>query len=258
MTEELEQNLNEQPETPVCAMPALNEITVLPWKNGNPYLHLLAAALTGFLAAVPVIAIVWGKGANMCSGAVVLFMAFVAVAIQHALSKFAFPAGVDQSLPHGVSTMLLIGQVLGMYLLFLNTAFYGSTAFVTAALISISMSGRLVMIWQAKYPNAWLCTLVVSGVVYLLFRPFHPETLSLPLDALLTQVPWDTIKSPSMAGALLSMPALGMVAAIWYSMFMFRKCEDRKTAAIASVMFAELLVLFAFLLVSEKLTFFQL
>lgn len=246
--------VTEQQET-APVLPSLQEISFLPFNTANPFLHLLIAAIVGLFSAVPVICVTCIVDSTNCSGPIVLFTAFLAVMIQHGMSRFAYSACVERALPHGVATMLLIGQVYCAYLFFLNTAFYGATAFTAAALIAIPVCSRTVMIWISKSSNAWLCTLVAAAMLVLIFYPFHPETIFLPFHVLLTRVPWEEIQSASMFASLLYLPALLFLVSIWLCLFLFRKWTDRKSAAMISAMIAELLIWFAFVMLSQKLSY---
>lgn len=255
MTEDLETKMNE-PATAECTMPPLGETTWYPCATTNPALHLLSAAFAGLFSAIPVIAVVQGMGES-CSGAVVLFMAFFAVAIPHILSKFSFTTNIEKSFPHGVATMLLIGQTLAAYLFFMNTAFYGSTAFATAVLIVIPVFGRLAMIWSLKYRNAWAYTLGTLLVCLWIFSLFHPAVMDLPLSAFLQNVQWNNgITGCFMAFIFLYKPILFVLAATIACAWAFRKMENRKGAAMATAMIAELAAWTAFLIEAQTLTFY--
>ena len=255
MTEEMETKMNE-PATAECTMPPLGETTWYPCATTNPALHLLSAAFAGLFSAIPVIAVVQGMGES-CSGAVVLFMAFFAVAIPHILSKFSFPARIERCFPHGVATMLLIGQTLAAYLFFMNTAFYGSTAIVAVVLMAISLFGRIAMIWFLKYRHAWLYTLVTLLAFYWIFNLFQPEVMDLPLGAFLQKVEWKNgISGGGMAIFFLYKPVLFVLAATVACAWWFRKWEDRRGAAMATAMIAELAAWTAFLATVQFLTFF--
>lgn len=247
---------NNVPEKP---MPSIGETSLIPLKTKSTLLHLLLAALIGLCSAIPVVVVVLGVGAENSGGAVVLFMAFVAVLIQHALSRFAFPANVEKGLPHGASTLFLIGQVFGMYLFFLNTAFYGSTAFVTAALITIPLVGRLVMIWLAEARGIWFYTLVIFVAIAVMFYPFQQETIALPLQDFLAYLEGNSAPESESAGIQVFWFLLASTwITIWHCRFLFRKLPDRKSTAMASAMIAELICLFTFLLLSHKLSFWNL
>ncbi len=242
---------------PETTMPPLREMTWYPADTANPFLHLLAAAFFGFLSATPVVGIVHGMGADNCGGAVVLFAAFFAVAIPQILSRFALPAGIEKSFPHGVATMLLIGQVLAAYLFFMNTALYGSTAFAAAVLIVIPVFGRLAMIWFLKCRNTWACFLVVLLVSCWIFSLFQPEVMDLPLFPFLQKVRWNNgAAGTGMAIWFLKNPLLFVLVATGICAWSFRKMTARKDAAMATAMIAELAAWTAFLIITQSLTFF--
>lgn len=261
MTEDTEQKISgemkSELETVENAMPSIGETTWYPCTTGNPFLHLLTAAFAGLFSAIPVIAVVQGMGAESCSGAIVLFMAFFAIAIPHILSKFSFPDNVEKGFPHGVATSLLIGQVLAAYLFFMNTAFYGSTAFVTAVLIVIPVFGRLAMIWFLRYRHAWACTLIALFAFCWIFNLFQLDVMDLPLNAFLENVQWKNGSSGmGMAIVFLHKPILFALVSTAVCVFAFRKWENRKCAAMATAMITELAVWTAFLIVTQTLTFY--
>lgn len=238
------------------ALPTLDETTYIPWNTKNPFLQLLAAAVIGLLSAVPVVLIVWQMGMENCSGSPVLFSAFAAIMLQQVLSRFAFPANIERGFSHGLATMLLIGQVLAAYLFFLETAFYGATALVTAVLISIPVCGRIVMFWQAKHPNAWFLTILGIVGCWILFEPFYPETIMLPLHAF-----WQMERTiaedslPLFSSRLIFYFFGTTLLCIFACKFWMRKVENRKSAAMLSSMITELLIWFSLLFFARYLTY---
>lgn len=238
-------------------LPPLSETTWFPFDTNNPVCYLLLAAISGFIAAGPAVIIAHDRGAEVFAGALMLFSSFLAVALPHVLSKFSFPARIERCFPHGVATMLLIGQTLAAYLFFMNTAFYGSTAIVAAVLMAISLFGRIAMIWFLKYRHAWLYTLVTLLAFYWIFNLFQPEVMDLPLGAFLQKVEWKNgISGGGMAIFFLYKPVLFVLAATVACAWGFRKWEDRRGAAMATAMIAELAAWTAFLATVQFLTFF--
>lgn len=238
-------------------LPPVTALSFLPLKTANALLHLLIAALIGFCSAIPVVLIVWTVGTEAASGAPVLFAAFLAILIQHALSRFAFPDYLEKCLPHGVASMLLIGQVLAAYLFFLNTAFFGSTAFVTAVLILIPVCGRFAMIWQLRYPAAWGYSILVLYAGFLMFSWFSPALLGVPFEEFLQKAVFTPVPDNwfSYVWEIMLMPISFLIMAILVCRYIFCRMKDPVCAAMLTGQIAELAVWFAFLLVAQKLNF---
>lgn len=247
----------EEPEKspPPLGLPPVSALSLLPLKTQNALLHLLIAAVTGFCSAIPVILIVWATGVEKCTGAPVLFAAFLAVLIRHALSRFAFPDYLEKHLSYGVASLLLTGQVVAAYLFFLNTAFYGSTAFATAALILIPLCGILAMIWQLRSPAAWGYTVLLLYAGLLIFSWFSPALLCVPFEEFWQKAAFTILPRKSIISVwqFLLMPAVFLCLTILGCRYALCRMKDQLCAAILSGQIAELAVWFGFLLVSQKL-----
>lgn len=242
---------------PQPPFPALDELSLLPLKISNVPLHLLIAALIGVCSAVPVVVMVWGVSVENCSSAPVLFTAFLAILIQHALSRFAFPDYLEKNLSYGVATLLLIGQVLAAYLFFLNTAFFGSTAFVTAVLILIPVWGRIAMAWQLRKPNAWFYTVLVLLAGFYIFSRFEPALIGLPLEEFWGRAGFATLPGDfACALKVMLLPVAFLILTIMCCRYALCRMKDPVCAAMLTEQCAELAIWFSFLIVAKKLNFF--
>ena len=240
---------------PPLGLPPVSALSLLPLKTQNALLHLLIAAVTGFCSAIPVILIVWIAGVEACTGAPVLFAAFLAILIRHALSRFAFPDYLEKHLSYGVASLLLTGQVVAAYLFFLNTAFYGSTAFVAAVLILIPVCGSLAMIWQLRCPTAWGYTLLLLYAGLLMFSWFSPTLLCVPFEEFLSKAAFSFLPQESIRNVwlFLLIPSLFLILTILGCRYSLNHMKDHLCAAILSGQITELAVWFGFLLASQKL-----